>query len=912
LDAAYRDALLLEGYLKASVKSERGRGQVRVTTDVTSDIRRELQCLRRDFELQERKQSQALEKQAEHYEKLMREHRNSANLSNLQPERTNHDTGNHFAKDSSRKAEKAMKGVCFGCGQPGHFKRNCPQLPPSTTDPRPTSPQNNRHIAGFRSAFLPATIFGRERWCLLDSGSEVSVVPSRYVHTDELKPSVQILNAANGTAIRVLGEVDINLELGSQQISVPCLVSEHVDEILLGLSFLEQNACIWDFAKHSILVGGKQYKLFAHRSTFGVKRVVLQDDTTLQPRCQQAVLAKTVYSSLAESNAEWATRPMELAVGVYLARTMVNDQPEDVPLQVINATDHEVKLEKGLHLGGLEEVQPVQSSGDQTVEVEYCADTDNLIDLVNSVDATVTDNDRVEFSRLLHQYHTIFSRGDHDLGLETAVKHRIDTGDNRPLRQVLRRQPPHYAQEIDRQVDEWLAQGRIEPSQSEWASNVVIVKKKDGSLRFCVDLRQVNERTVKDAYPLPRIDHCLDCLGGATWYSTMDLRSGYHQVAMDEKDKGKTTFITRRGAYAFNVMPFGLCNAPATFQRLMDCTMRGLNYDICLIYLDDIIVFSADVPTHLERLSQVFDRLRQVNLKLKPSKCAFLRRSVEFLGYRISARGIETDNRKTQTIADWPIPKKLKEVRGFLGLCGYYRRFVEKFSDIAAPLHAMTKKNTPFNWTEECQKSFDTLKQKLTEASILALPCDVGGYVLDTDASDHGLGAVLSQVQDGEERVICYASRLYSDAERRYCVTRKELLAVVYSVKNFRQYLLGRQFVLRTDHSALQWLRKTPEPIGQQGRWLEILEEYNFTVEHRHGAKHTNADALSRRPCRQCGQCEETEPVSAETLNVSSVGIASVTLTDWSTDAISIAQTQDPDIGPIHKALTESPNKPEW
>ena len=283
--------------------------------------------------------------------------------------------------------------------------------------------------------------------------------------------------------------------------------------------------------------------------------------------------------------------------------------------------------------------------------------------------------------------------------------------------------------------------------------------------------------------------------------------------------------------------------------------------------------------------------------------------SVDFLGYKVSGRGIETDGRKIEAKTSWPVPTKLREVRGFLGLCGYYRRFVNNFSQIAAPLHALTKKNATFHWTTECQIAFDELKDRLTKAPILALPRDEGTYVLDTDASEHGIGTVLSQVQDGEEKVISYASRLYSAAEKRYCVTRKELLAIVFFLKHFRQYLLGKSFVVRTDHAALQWLRKTPQPIGQQSRWLEILEKFQFNVEHRPGMKHANADALSRRPCRQCGMCMPETSVE-EVLDVRALQTNDAESAMWSTDAIREAQEKDADIGLIHKALTSNENKP--
>ena len=551
------------------------------------------------------------------------------------------------------------------------------------------------------------------------------------------------------------------------------------------------------------------------------------------------------------------SKPTEVATGVKLVRTVVSDRPTDVHVSLINTNDRTVTLPPGLSLGKLEEVQLMEtgntsSSTSQPID----GDTTHVDTLLREIDESVDNSTRCRLQNLLYRHGDVFSRDEYDLGRATMVKHRIDTGINRPFRQPLRRQPAHLLPIIDEQLQEMQRQGIIRPAQSEWGSNLVVVKKKDGSLRFCVDYRQLNERTIKDAYPLPRIDDCLDTLGGSTWFSTMDLRSGYHQVALDSRDAEKTTFVTRRGTFAFNVMPFGLCNAPATFQRLMDCTMAGLNYEICLLYLDDIIVFSRDLDTHINRLDMVLDRLKQANLKLKPSKCCLLQRKVEFLGYKVSAGGIETDTRKVEAVVNWPTPSKLKEVRGFLGLCSYYRRFVEKFSEIAAPMHALQKKGAPFIWSDDCQKSFQMLKEKLTEAPILTLPRDQGMFILDTDASNHGIGAVLSQIQDGEERVVSYASRLYSNAEQRYCVTRKELLAAVFFMKYFRQYLLGRHFLLRTDHAALKWLRRTPEPIGQQSRWLKILEEFDFAIEHRPGAKHANADALSRRPCRQCDVCD--------------------------------------------------------
>ena len=239
-------------------------------------------------------------------------------------------------------------------------------------------------------------------------------------------------------------------------------------------------------------------------------------------------------------------------------------------------------------------------------------------------------------------------------------------------------------------------------------------------------------------------------------------------------------------------------------------------------------------------------------MKLKPSKCHLLQRTVTFLGHVVSEEGIATDPAKVESVQSWPVPRSVTEVRSFLGLCSYYRRFVRDFAKIAAPLHALTGKNARFQWSGDCQAAFEVLKERLVSTPILAMPRDDGDYRLDTDASNFSIGGVLSQIQDGEERVIAYASRLLSGPEKNYCVTCRELLAVVFFTKYFRSYLLGHEFTIRTDHSALRWLKTTPEPIGQQARWLERLEEFTYHVEHRPGTKHGNADALSRRPCRQC------------------------------------------------------------
>lgn len=309
-----------------------------------------------------------------------------------------------------------------------------------------------------------------------------------------------------------------------------------------------------------------------------------------------------------------------------------------------------------------------------------------------------------------------------------------------------------------------LQYGVVQSSTSPWAAPIVLVKKKDGTTRFCVDYRKLNNVTRKDAYPLPHIDETLDALSGAKVFSTLDLASGYWQVEMDAADCEKTAFATRHGLFEFQVMPFGLCNAPGTFQRLMEFVLAGLQWQTCLVYLDDVIVYGQEFDEHLERLREVFNRFRQAGLKLKPSKCFLLRPRVPYLGHVISAEGVNTDPAKIEAVKQWPVPSKVTDVRSFLGLASYYWRFIQDFAEIAAPLHRLTAKSMEkFKWTPECDEVFRVLKEKLVSAPVLAFPCFTEEFVVDCDASDYGLVAVISQRQDGDEKVVAYASRVPED-----------------------------------------------------------------------------------------------------------------------------------------------------
>jgi hypothetical protein len=359
----------------------------------------------------------------------------------------------------------------------------------------------------------------------------------------------------------------------------------------------------------------------------------------------------------------------------------------------------------------------------------------------------------------IRSHSSAFSTSDFDLGRTTLVQHKIDTGDNRPFKQALRRHPIAQLPIIDEHVERMLKSDVIEPAVSPWSSNIVLIRKRDQSLRFCLDYRQLNGLTRKDAYPLPRTEDCLRSLGNAKFLSTLDLRSGYWQAEILPEDRDKTSFITRKGQWRFKVLSFGLANAPGLFQRLMDRVLAGLTWDTCLVFLDDIIVYSSTFEEHAQRLDAVFQRVAAAGLKLHPQKCRLFQRKVTFLGHVVSEEGIAPDPDKISAVQTWPRPRNLTEVRAFVGLCSYYRSHVPNFAEVAQPLHALTKKHAAFCWSEDQEQAFQELKAALIRAPVLVSPLEEGKYVVDCDASGVAVSAILHQEQAGEMRVVAYASR---------------------------------------------------------------------------------------------------------------------------------------------------------
>ena len=826
------------------------------------------------------------------------------------------------------RSEMQSKGhnrvACYNCGREGHISANCSEKgnkdregePMRMTDKNGKKSREEEQNAVRKigsTLYARMEVNGKSVDCLIDTGSEVNLMPAEMLDANEIQPTSRKLQAANGTRIGVLGEVELLVQVANICLPTKFVVSDQIDETLIGVDWLQTNGCYISFPENIMTIQGNRVPLLKKIIRDRCNRVVLQEDITVPASSEMTIPGKIVFHNLSMAKVgDWATCTRECNPGLHVAGAVLPNRSMDLPVRVLNVCQEDQVLKKGMTLSALEPVILQEGEGDDQGKMDGRPEKINSLieNVVSRVDEEINEKDKIKLRILLQEYEDVISCDELDLGLTDVVEHSIDTGNAKPCRQALRRAPAAYANVVEEQVQLMLKQGIIEPSVSEWSSNVVLVKKKDQTYRFCVDFRNLNALSIRDTQPIPRIDSCLEALAGSSWFSTLDMRSGFFQVKIREEDAKKTNFIVRSGSYNFRVMPMGLCNSTATFQRLMNIVMAGLTYQACLVYLDDVIVFADSVDEHLKRLKEVLQRFRKANLKIRADKCHILQKEVNFLGYRVSQAGVGTQKSKVEAVLNWPIPKNLKEVRSFVGLCSYYRVFVEGFAGITEPLHALTRKGARWNWDGKCQTAFEELKRRLTTAPIMTLPQDDDIYVLDTDASNCHIGAVLSVIRGGQEHVVAYGSRLYSSPEMNYCVTRKELLAIVYFTKLYRHYLLGKRFTIRTDHAALQWLKKTPEPIGQQSRWLEQLEAFDYTVVHREGRKHQNADAMSRIPCSQCKMLDE------ETSQVRTIvqGDGSNDGEDlWAEDNVKRLQESDVVLGDFYRLkLAYGEEKPGW
>ena len=694
------------------------------------------------------------------------------------------------------------------------------------------------------------------------------------------------LTGAGGSNIKVLGQGIFDISLGPLELTETLVVADIQDDVLLGIDLLQNH----EKGQADILLSTGEIHLRGYTIPCIQKGVrdVCRRVRSAQQYCIPAMSEMIVNAYVdradldSKNEDDLMFEPSEEFMAdhsLLVAPAVLNTAKRvTVPLRVMNPYERSLTLYQDAVMGTAEEFDGLvtevnepefavrnvtgcpESRGDQSVSSQDGVLPYHLQNLYDRSIISLTETEKQKFRELLLEYQGIFSKDEWDLGQTNLAEHEIDTGNNRPVKQPPRRVPIALAEEERKAIIELKDKGIIRPSNSPWASPLVLVQKKNGKIRVCVDYRRVNNLTSKDAFPLPKIQDCLDSVAGSVLFSALDLTAGYHQVKVKESDVPKTAFVTKYGHFEYVSMPFGLTNAPATFQRVMELALNGLQWQICLIYIDDILIFSRNFDEHLDRLRQVVQRIKEAGLKLKPEKCQMFQEEVTFLGHRVTKSGVLPDNTNIEKIINWKTSTTVTEVRQFLGMASYYRRFVKNFSVIAKPITELTKKDVPFYWSDKCEEAFQTLKSILIGPEVMGHPDpDEGTFLLDCDACDVGIGAVLSQMQQGRERVIAYASRTLNKAERNYCVTDKELLAVRHFVEYFKQYLLGQHFTVRSDHQALVWLFKLKEPKGRVARWIEILSAYNFELIYRCNPQHTNADGLSRCPNPRDCTCQETD-----------------------------------------------------
>ena len=720
----------------------------------------------------------------------------------------------------------------------------------------PPSPHSVCLIMPVDKNTVAVSIYGYSVNALVDSGASIScassdLIPKLGIKPDQLMPSnVRDAVAVGDERHASIGALSLPISFDGPVISHQFHVFQSFHHpLILGLDFVNKHNGIFNAENNTLyLKDPVENAAFSIDTNTGFARVY--NNTTIPPH---SVASVRVFISNLGKHENILLEPCSQLPqrGLAGAKCLV-DNTKRTFMQILNPTNKHVKLNA---------TTPIASASIVNSKTIYSLDsptstqnTDThvkdpvLFDLQQS---SLSDSEKDLLASFLAKHRAVFATDLHELGEAKTLPHHIDTGDARPIRQRFYRQSPHVNAEMNRQMEEMLSSGIIEESDSLLQSPVVMVKKKNGQLRFAVDYRKLNAVTKQFTFPLPRLEDVFDTIGTsqAKLFSTLDLASGFWQIPMDKDTKHKSAFVTPTGVYQWKRMPFGLVNAPASFQALMTQVLRGLNWKTCLVYVDDILVFSNSFKEHLQHLEQIFCRLTSAGLTLKPSKCSFALSSVKYLGHVLTKDGIQVDVSKTDAVRSFPVPRNQKELRSFLGLCNYYRKFVKGYSKITNPLTSLLCKDVAYKWTEECQSAFDKLKTALTTSPVLAYPDHSKPFTLTTDASGSAIGYILGQADsNGKERVIAYGGRSLNKHERKYPVSEKEGLAIVEGIKTYHVYLASQPFKIFTDHAALKWLNNVKQSTGRLARWAVLLQGYQYEINYKPGKKNEVADALSRRP----------------------------------------------------------------
>lgn len=582
--------------------------------------------------------------------------------------------------------------------------------------------------------------------------------------------------------------------------------------------------------------------------------------------------------------------PEELLVAAEVQSTTVV-QSKRIGVTIRNVSTRPVMIKRGMPIA---HVFPVDVLSTVSKLRENSGQTKLNKHSFNFADSPVSEQWKQRLVKKMLERKDVFSCDEFDVGCSKSTQHHIRLTEDKPFRERSRRLAPADIEDVRQHLEKLKEAGIIADSRSPYASPIVVVRKKNGQIRMCVDYRTLNRRTIPDQYTVPRIEDALACLNGSQWFSVLDLRSGYYQIPLCEEDQEKTAFICPVGFYQFQRMPQGICGAPSTFQRVMEKTVGDMNLLEVLVYLDDLIIFGRTLEEHEERLLKVLDRLQSEGLKLSLDKCTFCQTSVSYVGHIVSQDGVSTDPSKIDAVKSWPRPQNVSELRSFLGFCGYYRRFVKDYSKVSYPLNQLLqgclpavslkkikagpdpervvyKASDPFGsrWSDVCEAAFNELKVRLTQAPVLVFANPQLPYVLHVDACCEGLGGVLYQDQGQGLRPVAFVSRSLTPSEKNYPVHKLEFLALKWAVVDkLHDYLYGAKFEVQTDNNPLTYVLTTAKLDAVGHRWLAALSSYDFSLKYRPGRQNIDADALSRRPQRRLKDQEWT--------NISSSGVRSL------------------------------------
>lgn len=690
---------------------------------------------------------------------------------------------------------------------------------------------------------LPANICQHSATTLIDTGSSCDFISEAFVKQHNIKTQpvtskheVELADGSKYHCQRMVKRARVELTSCQHSSSVDLIVLPLSGyQCILGMPWLKQHQPTMDFVRKSISFNNRSKPEPVHRQHTQVK----------QNAESEYIEQEEPISSSRSLHATCSKEPME---------QMKKEELKALKCRLNMISCMEMKREKRVRGN----------------EVYLC-----MIQPATGSDAGKSDRAAAEKAEqkkerldgpawIQEQYDDVFPKDlPKQLPPHRSIDHKIELvpGSTPPSRPVYRMSPAEL-DELKKQLTELLDHGFIRPSKSPYGAPVLFVKKKDGSIRMCIDYRMLNKITIKNKYPLPRVDELLDRLQGAKWFSKIDLRSGYHQIRISEGDIEKTAFRTRYGHYEFLVLPFGLTNAPATFMRLINDILNPHLDEFVIAFIDDILIYSKTKEEHEQHIKQVLEILRQHQLYAKGSKSEFCKQHVSFLGYEIGVDGIRMEKEKVKAVCEWPAPKNVQEVMEFEGFAGFYRHFIKDFSRIMSPLTDLKRKDTAFVWGPVQQNAFDTIKQRMSEEPVLIIPDPTLPFVVETDASGYAYGACLQQDQGKGLQPIAYLSRKMIPAEKNYATHEQELLAIVRALQEWRHHLHGAHFTVYSDHGPLKYMATQPHLTSRQARWNEILSEYDFTIEYKPGKKNIVADALSRR----CDHKEEMK-VAAVTMS---------------------------------------------